>query len=216
MRSGCVQSAFGIRPFLRMPALCFYCPSDGFNPFCGVITQCNESKPSTGLKSPFSVPFFRRCSAVALHLPRNAAHASPVPRLFFSLSLAFLVSRAYLANYPLGNLIPRIEENPFTLSPLCRIARASIVLHGTKKGHPREIYQLSGVPLLSPGRWNGFLERMFFCTDIITRLSAVAKSIFYVLSPSVLCLCSRMPLCAPLCPSDGVQLLSRYSYPFGI
>lgn len=91
--------------------------------------------------------------------------------------------------------------------------------HGTKKGHPEKLLKLSRMslfPTLSPGRWNGFLERMFFCTDIITRLSAGAKSIFYILVPSFLCLCSRMPLYAIYCPSDGFQSPSTYFRPYGI
>lgn len=74
----CAESAlkrFRTRPLLRLPLYAVYFPSERSITCHGVITQRNESKPSTGLKLPFSL------SVPLLLLSICSEHRSRFPRI---------------------------------------------------------------------------------------------------------------------------------------
>lgn len=98
---------------------------------------------------------------------------------------------------------PRFEElfNVRKVRTFSRFPRASCRT-ATKKGHTvRAVFALSSMPLfrlslVTMGK--GFEWVMY----ILARVP-LQNPIIALCAPSVLSLCSRMPLCAPLCPSDG-------------
>lgn len=69
-----IWKRFLIRPLLRLPLYAVYFPSERSITSHGVITQCKESKPSTGLKLPLSL------SVPLLLLSICSEHRSRFPR----------------------------------------------------------------------------------------------------------------------------------------
>lgn len=116
--------------------------------------------------------------------------------------------------------VPRIEETARNFSALCRIAaRASPVLQSSrqrKKDTPQSLLKLSEVsPFCHRVNWNGFLERMFFPAHYSTVISCF-QSVTVILLPSVLCLCSRMPIFPAKFRPCAFQMLSGYFPPYSI
>lgn len=97
---------------------------------------------------------------------------------------------------------PRSVELP--VHPSC------FINHGIKKGHPEKLLKLSEVsPFCHRVDGNGFLERMFFITDIIARFFHGSNP-FGCSVLSVLSLCSRMPIFPAKFRPCAFQMLSGY------
>ena len=90
----------------------------------------------------------------------------------------------FCAVRPLLLLFPLLQNTPnacfFRFRLLCSCFICSRT--ATKKGHPEKLLKLSEVsPFCHRVDWNGFLERMFFSTDIIARFFHGAKPLSAVL-----------------------------------
>lgn len=177
---------FRICPLLRSPLEAVYLPSDGFNPFCGVITLCNEKPSSMRLKLPFSPCFLCHSPAVA---PLLLSICPGIP--------------------PTLPPVPRIEETARNFSTLCRNAGRDIVLH-VKSWHEKRAPLKSWHEKRTPRKAvealrNVLIFRLCHLVDGMVFLNVcsfqhIISLSFAVFNPSRLFFCRPSSAYAPECP----------------